>query len=160
MQSKSSLRCRRIHYFIELWCLVGSRGLEIWVSSNSFQKSNISWPEQPPTKRVSNISIFFWDEMRLSRSLRPLRFLSCKGHICKLQTFYGLENHYWGLHCHPGSWIQLYFDVVKKHFLVESRNATLNFSTFFVGGCWGQPMLLFCKLVDESQISQPPKPTT
>ena len=82
--------------------LVGSGGLEIWVSSTSFQKSNIGWPQQPPTERVSNISekLDFWwsipkkrtvighlgsrddqtirinkflDEMRLSRSLRPLR---------------------------------------------------------------------------------------
>ena len=38
MQSKSALRDRKIHNFIEFWCLVGSRGLEIWVSSISFQK--------------------------------------------------------------------------------------------------------------------------
>ena len=70
----------------------------------SFQKSNIGWPQQPLTERVSNISenIGFsmihskkgtgighlgarddptirlnknFDEMRLSRSLRPLRLL-------------------------------------------------------------------------------------
>jgi hypothetical protein len=33
------------------------------------------------------------------------------------------------------------------------------FSTFSVGGCWGQPMLHFWKLVDETQISKPPEPT-
>ena len=62
VQSKSSLRRWRIHNFIELWCQVGSRGLEIWVSSTSFQKSNIGWPQQPPTERVSNISkkLDFW----------------------------------------------------------------------------------------------------
>ena len=38
MQSKSALRDRRIHDFVELWCLVGSGGLDIWVSSTSFQK--------------------------------------------------------------------------------------------------------------------------
>ena len=27
-----------------------------------------------------------------------------------------------------------------------------NFSTFSVGGCWGQPMLLFQKLIDETQM--------
>ena len=54
-----------------------------------FQTSNIGWHQQPPTERVSNISekfgighlgtsddptiMFckFFDEMRLSRSLRP-----------------------------------------------------------------------------------------
>ena len=34
-----------------------------------------------------------------------------------------------------------------------------NFSTLSVRGCWGQPMLLFWKLVDETQISKPPEPT-
>ena len=104
VQSKSALRGRRIHNFTKLWCLVGSRGLEIWVLSPSFQKSNIGWPQQPPTERVPNISekLDFWwsipqkgtvighlgagddhtirinkffDEMRLSRSLRPLKLL-------------------------------------------------------------------------------------
>ena len=91
-------------YFIELWCLVASRGLDIWDSSTSFQKNSIGWPQQPLTAKVSDISekLDFWwsipqkgvsisyfgtrndptirisklfDEMRLSRSLRPLRLL-------------------------------------------------------------------------------------
>ena len=41
---------------IDKWCLVASGGWEIWVSSTSFQKSNIGWPQQPPTERVSDIS--------------------------------------------------------------------------------------------------------
>ena len=36
--SKSALRGKRIHNFIELGCLVGSGGLDIWVLSISFQK--------------------------------------------------------------------------------------------------------------------------
>jgi hypothetical protein len=40
----------------------------------------------------------------------------------------------------------------KIQFLVIS-------DTLFVGGCSGQPMLLFWKLVDETQISQPPDAT-
>ena len=31
--------------------------------------------------------------------------------------------------------------------------------TFSVGGCWGQPMLLFWKVVDETQMVKPPEPT-
>ena len=99
-----ALRGRMTKYFFELWCLVGSGGFTIWVSSTSFQKSSIGWPQQPLTARVSfisekldfwwfipqkvtiighlgarngptiRISIFF-DEKRLSRSLRPLRLL-------------------------------------------------------------------------------------
>ena len=91
-------------FFFDLWCLVASGGADICVSSTSFQKNNIRWPQQPPTERVSDISkkLDFWrsipqkgtgsghlgarddqtiriskffDEMRLSRSLRPLRLL-------------------------------------------------------------------------------------
>ena len=56
MQSKSALRGRRINNFIDLWCLVASGGLYICVSSTSFQKNDIGWPQQPPTERVSDIS--------------------------------------------------------------------------------------------------------
>ena len=34
-----------------------------------------------------------------------------------------------------------------------------NFGTFSVGGCWGQSMLLFWKLVRETQMSKHPKAT-
>jgi hypothetical protein len=61
MQSKLALRGRRINSFIELWCLVASRGLEICVSSTSFQKNNIGWPQQPQTERVLKFNIIFHD---------------------------------------------------------------------------------------------------
>ena len=47
-----ALRGRRINNFVELWCLAASRGLDIWVLSITFQKSNIDWPQQPPTEKV------------------------------------------------------------------------------------------------------------
>ena len=40
--------------------------------------------------------------------------------------------------------------------LHTARFCMLNFSTFSVRGCWAQPMSLFWKLVDETQISKPP----
>ena len=46
----------RIVTFDELWCLVASGGLEFCVSSTSFQKSNIGWPQQPLTEKTSDIS--------------------------------------------------------------------------------------------------------
>ena len=49
-----ALRGSRIENFDELWCLVASGGLEFCVSSTSFQKSNIGWPQQPLTERASN----------------------------------------------------------------------------------------------------------
>ena len=51
-----ALRGRRINNFAELWYLVASRDMEIWVSSTSFPKILIEWPQQPPTERVSDIS--------------------------------------------------------------------------------------------------------
>ena len=62
VQSKSALRGRRINDFIDLWCLVASGGSYICVSSTSFQKNYIGWPQQPPTERVSDISekLAFW----------------------------------------------------------------------------------------------------
>ena len=57
--SKSALRGRRINNFIELWCLAGSGGLDIWVSSTNFQKSNIGWPQQPLTERVLKFNMIF-----------------------------------------------------------------------------------------------------
>jgi hypothetical protein len=43
----------------------------------------------------------------------------------------------------------LFWCFEKKNVLVESWNVILNFSTFSVGGCWGQPMLLFWKQVEK-----------
>ena len=34
-----------------------------------------------------------------------------------------------------------------------------DFITFSVGGCWGQPMVLFWKVVNETQMSKPPEAT-
>ena len=41
--SKSALRGRRINNFINLWCLGALGGLDICVSSISFQKNDIGW---------------------------------------------------------------------------------------------------------------------
>ena len=70
MQSKSALRGRRINNFIDLWCLVASGGLDICVSSTSFQKNDIGWPQQPLTERVSDISekLDFWRSIPQKRT--------------------------------------------------------------------------------------------
>ena len=47
-----ALRGSRIENFDELWCLVALGGLEFCVLSTSFQKSNVGWPQQPPTETV------------------------------------------------------------------------------------------------------------
>ena len=53
----------------------------------------------------------------------------------------------------------LFWCFERKFILVESWNIMLNFSTFPVGGCWGQLMLLVWKLAHETQISKPPEAT-
>ena len=51
-----ALRGRKINNFLELWCLVALRDVEICVPSKRFQKINIGWPQQPRTERVSDMS--------------------------------------------------------------------------------------------------------
>ena len=180
-----ALRDRRSNNFIELWYLAAPGGLHFCVSSISFQKIDIGWPQQPPTERLSDISkiLNFWwsipqngtgidhlgagddqtirisknfDEMRLLRSLRPLR----PQRSLRLQRFLDLKNHYWGLQSHPGIWIQLYHYVLKKRFFwVQSWNIILNLRTFSAGGCWGLSILLFWKQMEETQMSTPPEAT-
>ena len=59
-----ALRARKIENFddISLAAWAWSQGLPICVSSISFQKSSIGWPQQPLTVRVSDIrkKLDFW----------------------------------------------------------------------------------------------------
>ena len=54
-----ALRGRRINSFLESWCLVCSGGLDIWVSSTSFQKSDIGWPHHPPKEKLLKFNGIF-----------------------------------------------------------------------------------------------------
>ena len=56
-----ALRGSRITNFDELWCLVASGGYDFCVSSTSFQKSNIGWPQQPPTEKILKLKMAFCD---------------------------------------------------------------------------------------------------
>ena len=47
-----------INDLVELWCLVASAGFHFCVSSTSFQKIDISWPQQPPTHTAGWDTIF------------------------------------------------------------------------------------------------------
>ena len=53
-----ALKVRRNDDFFQKWYLVASGGLDIRVSSTSFQKNNIDLPQQPPTERVSDSDEF------------------------------------------------------------------------------------------------------
>ena len=48
---KLALRERKTNIFFDLWCLVASGGADICVSSTSFQKNDIGWPQQPLVER-------------------------------------------------------------------------------------------------------------
>ena len=50
-----ALRGRRINNYLELGDLL------IWVSLISFQKTNISWPQQPPTEKVLKFKMISHD---------------------------------------------------------------------------------------------------
>ena len=56
-----ALRGRRINNFITLWCLVASGGLHICFSSTSFQKNDMSWPQQHRTEKVQKFNMIFHD---------------------------------------------------------------------------------------------------
>ena len=56
VSQKKALRGSRIDNFHSIYLAAWSRELLICVSSSSFQKSSIDWPQQPPTNRVSDIS--------------------------------------------------------------------------------------------------------
>ena len=58
-----ALRGSRIKNFDDLWCLGASGGLEFYVSSTCFQKSNIGWPHQPPTEKLLKFSLMFHDSI-------------------------------------------------------------------------------------------------
>ena len=51
-----AMKGRRINNFIKLWSIAGSVGLEICVSSTSFQKNVMGWPQQPLTEKISDIN--------------------------------------------------------------------------------------------------------
>ena len=50
------LRGRRVDNFLELLCLVSLGGLDVRVSSTSFEKNNMGWPQQPLKEKVPDIS--------------------------------------------------------------------------------------------------------
>ena len=60
-----ALRGGRIENFDQLWCLGASGGLDFCVSSTSFQKSNIGWPQQPPTEKLLKFKIKFQGSMQI-----------------------------------------------------------------------------------------------
>ena len=59
-----TLRGSSIGNFDELWGLVASLGFDFCVSSTSFQKSNIVWPQQPPIEKLLKFNQVFHDSTK------------------------------------------------------------------------------------------------
>ena len=68
-----ALRGRRINDFLELWCLVASRGLHFCVSSTSFQKNYIPRPQQPLTEKVLKFNMIFHDSTKKTNILQDMK---------------------------------------------------------------------------------------
>ena len=167
---------------------VYSWGLGIWVSSTSFQKRNIGWPQQPLTEIVL-ISVKNWIFDDPFHKKGPVMVILVPGMIQPSQSVmflmkWGCKGHWghggcWGCRGHWGCRGSKVWKITTEDFrviqvlefsfilmfwknidLVDSWFIILKFTTFFVGGCWGQLMLLFRKLVDETQMSTTPEATS
>jgi hypothetical protein len=57
---------------------VASRGVEICVSSNSFQKNYIGWPQQPPTEKMLKINMVFHDSTQKNFFLKQKNIVKFK----------------------------------------------------------------------------------
>jgi hypothetical protein len=64
VQNKSALRGRRLNDYIDLWCLAASGDNKFCVSSTSFQKNDIVWPQQPLTEKVLKFNMILHDSTK------------------------------------------------------------------------------------------------
>ena len=183
-----ALRGRRIENFLELWWLVASGVVDIWVSSTSFQRNNIGWPQQPPTEIVL-ISVKNWIFDDPFHKKGPIMVILVPGLIQPSQSVmflmkWGCKGHWghggcWGCRGHWGCRGSKVWKITTEDFrviqvlefsfilmfwknidLVDSWNIILKFTTFFVRDCRGQLMVLFRELVDETQMSTTPEATS
>ena len=99
-----AMRGRRIDNFLELWWLLASGVVGIWVSSTSFQKINIGWPQQPLTEIVLlSMKNWIFDDSFLKKG--PILDILVPGMIQPWQSViflmkWGCKGH-WG---HGGCW--------------------------------------------------------
>ena len=162
-----------------------SWGLDIWVSSTSFQKSNIGWPQQPPTEigpKIQHDISWFYHFFFLSKHQNKAEFKNLYGSEVLSSDFPGLKTSaasmastastasmasmQWPLKPHfikkitpDDDWIPL---ATKSPILVffggmdhHKTQIFTDICTFSVGGCRGQLILFFWKLVEKTQISAP-----
>ena len=100
-QSKLALTDEKIEIFNFISYVAYSGGYDIWFLSTSFQKSNIGWPQQPPTKRMSDTSKnWIFDDPFYKKGLVliiwVLRMIKPSGSVILLMN--------WGCRGHWGHW--------------------------------------------------------
>ena len=172
-----ALRGRRIQNFLEVWWLVASVVVGIWVSSTNFQKSDIGLPQQPPTENSTWVFMilsknYFFQNTKLKHfSPQIIEFKNQDDSEVLSSDFPGLRDL-----CSLIDLNSLYSPISLKNFLIlliwsstapkwpimvsfcgkdnQKSKFLLIYGIFSVRGCWGQSMLLFWKLDDESQISK------
>ena len=167
---------------MDIMCSINAWGYDILLFATSFQKSSKGWPQQPPTEKISDISEkldfddSFHERGQVLLILVPgmIQPSGPGSFLMKKKGFWGCRGH-WGCRGRWGHWgcrgSKAYkitnedfrvIQVVELSFifcfgtifvLVESWSIMLNFSTFSVRGCWGQPMLLFWKLATNIKMS-------
>ena len=166
---------------------VYSRSVAIWVSSTSFQKSDIGWPHQPPKEKLLKFNgifmimskkIFFQnikicpliiefknlDDSEVLRSdFQDPRNLCSLIDLSSLGNLIGLTSLTSPISSKKFLIMMVWSSLAPKWPILvpfcgidhQKSNFSLIFGTFSVGGCWGQAMLLFWKLVDETQMTAP-----
>ena len=170
------LRGRRIHIFLESLCLLCLGGLDIWVLSTSFQKSNIGQPQQPPTEKLQkyvfqNFKILLksrlWMTLKSSavifQALKPLQPQWLHWPLQPLLPNWSLQPCFIKGHPDPDGWIIPGTKMIKTGPFFWNESSKIHFSlisdTLGVGGCWGHLILLFWKLVNKTQMSTSPEHT-
>ena len=174
---KLTLTDRNMQVRLCLKASVYSWDYVIWVSFTSYQKSHISWPQ--PQHQFSWFCSFFFQNAKLKYFGPPIiEFKNQDDSEVLNSNFTGLRNHcslidLSGL-CNLIGLNSLYSLIFSKNFLIpmvwssmaskwpvlvifcgmvhQKSKLSLIYGTISVGGCWGQPMLLFWKLVDETQM--------
>ena len=153
-------------------CIRDSSGVvDIWVSSTSFQKSNIGWPQQPLTKKVVNFNVIFHESTKsiffqnIKIKLNSRTWMTLRSSVEIFQTLEPLQPQ-WPPQPQQPPWPQWPF---QPHFIKKITDCDVwiifgtkmtntgpflwnepskiqfftDISTISVGGCWGQPMSLF-----------------
>ena len=137
-------------------------GIRVFITS--FQKSSIDWPQQLPIEKVLKFNVIFMILLKiLSSDFLDLRNLCSLIDLSSLCNLTGLNSLYSPISSQNIVILMVWSSMVSKWPIPglfcgmdhQKSKISLIYGTLSVGGCWGQPMLIFWKLDDETQISQP-----